>query len=850
MTKTEIYTNVSTSRGKVLYRGYDSKTGVRFQRRINHPARLWVEGTDTNGWKSLDGVDLKTKSFSTISEAQKWKKQYSGVSNMDIYGNTNFEYQWIYDNFPGDVEWDMKNILIANIDIEVDSNEGFPEPIAAAHPVTAITIDYFDQIIVLGHDAHNTMDKFDNKNEKKIVYISCSSEVELLREFLSVWHQYMPDIVTGWNIEGFDLPYLHNRIERILGEDYVSKLSPWNNVWKRETRDKFGNVKEVVSLSGVSILDYMLLYDKYAPPIPLDNRKLGTVGEAELNMPKIDFEAASLHDLYKTDFQKYLDYNIRDTEIIRGLEHKHKLIQMACSLAYDGKFNFQDVFKQVRMWDVLTTNYLLDKKTVVPNPAPQESRHFEGGYVKEPVLGFHKNVASFDLDSLYPHLLMQYNISPETIIPRNQWTSEMESISVDINTGSGIDRIVRGEVNLSYLQGKSFGVAGNGQFFSNVEMGFLPAMMREMYSSRSQIKKNMISEKIRLENFSGSDKEREKIETNIAQYNCLQLAKKVCLNSAYGALGNQHFRFFDIRLATAITHSGQLSTKWIIDRVNRHMNKILDTDKDYIIAGDTDSIYLSLEDLVAKVQPKGDVVEFMDKVCSTSIQKTISSSYIKLADKMNAFEQKMNMSREVLADKAIWTAKKRYILNVRDDEGVRLKTPKLKISGLEAIKSTTPHVCRESIKGIFRIIMTGNNNDVIEYINNFRTEFRKMKPEQISKQSSVKGLLKYKNPKTIFQKGTPQHVKGALLYNNILTKQKLDGRYDIIHEGEHIKICYLKKPNPLKNDVISFLYTIPDELGLQEYVDYDTQFEKTYLEPVRAVLDKIGWTVERTNTLF
>jgi DNA polymerase elongation subunit (family B) len=503
--------------------------------------------------------------------------------------------------------------------------------------------------------------------------------------------------------------------------------------------------------------------------------------------------------------------------------------------AYDAKVNINDVFSQVRMWDTLIFNHLRDMHIVLPdkkNVAKNEK--YAGAYVKDPQVGQHKWMMSFDLNSLYPHLIMQYNISPETLIQNER---------MDVN----VDKILNKEVDLSHLDSKT--ICANGAMFRTDKQGFLPAMMQNMYDDRKRYKKLMIEAQNELQSETNKDKRRE-LEYKVSTYNNTQMAKKIQLNSAYGAIGNQYFRHYDLRMAEAITLSGQVSIRWIERAINKYMNKLLETkDEDYVVASDTDSVYIRFDRLVNKVfkdtSETAKIIAFLDKVATNKIEPFINSSYQDLASYVNAFEQKMQMAREAIADKGIWTAKKRYILNVYDMEGVRYSEPKLKIMGIEAVKSSTPSVCRDKIKEVLKIIMQGTEKDVQDFISNFREEFNTLGPEDVAFPRGVNGLTKYKSSVSIFIKGTPIHVRGALSYNHMLKNKKLGNKYPVVQEGEKIKFCYMKAPNPSMQNVVAFPSSLPKELGLHQYVDYDLQFSKAYVEPLQTILSAIGWHSER-----
>jgi DNA polymerase elongation subunit (family B) len=681
-------------------------------------------------------------------------------------------------------------------------------------------------------------------------YMKCKDEYHLLKFFLKLWQEKCPDALTGWNTKFFDVPYLVNRMRKVLGEEEAKKLSPWNIISERQAF-VMNRKMTVYELVGVGDLDYLELYKWYSPNgKSQESYRLDAIAQFELGEGKISYEEYdNLHQLYRLNYQLFIEYNIKDVDLILKLEDKLKLLELALTLAYDTKTNYDDVFAQTRMWDALTYNHLMNQNIVVPpRIVKDKDAAFEGAFVKDPQVGLHNWVASFDLNSLYPHLMMQYNISPETLIEPEDYTQEMRDV---LSQGVSVDKMLKKQVDLSALENVT--ITPNGQFFRTDMQGFLPKMMEDMYEDRKKFKKMMIQAKKDYE-AEKDDTKKYDIEKRIARYNNLQLAKKVSLNSAYGALGSQYFRFYDLRMALGVTTAGQFSIRWIESKINGYMNSLLKTDKDYVIASDTDSIYLRLGELVDKfikdTSDKNKVISFMDKICEEKIQPFIDKSYKELADYVHAYDQKMQMKREALADKGIWTAKKRYIMHVYNNEGVQYTEPDMKVMGLEMIKSSTPAPVREKMKQALQIMMKGSESDMHTFIDTFRTEFKKLNVEDISFPRGINGLKEYANKTTIYSKGTPIHVRGALLYNKYLEEKGLSKKYPLIQEGEKIKFTYLKTPNIFKENVVSFPGRLPVEFGLQDCIDYNTQFDKTFLEPIKVILDCMDWTTERTNSLF
>ncbi len=815
------YTNVQPFGNFIALRGVDH-AGVSFHKKVRYEPTLFVQSQKPQDpqWKTLDGKKVAGVKWGSMKETKEAVRQYGG----EVFGLDQFQYSYISDNYPGMVNYDLSKIKIAFIDIECSSEFGFPDIRQANEEVLAISIKMGDDF--------KTYACGDYDPPPHVRYIKCVNEVQLLTEFINDWASNFPDIVTGWNSRFFDIPYLMNRIIRILGEKSANKLSPWG--WFRENEVTLvGNRRlQVFDIVGVSSIDYLDAYKKFTY-VNRESYSLNHIAYAELGEKKLDYaEAATLHELYKTNFQRYLDYNVHDVVLVERLEEKMKLMEMIVSLAYMAKCNFNDVFSPVKMWDCIIYNHLREQKIVIPpKKHEQKTDTYEGAYVKDPQVGRHKWVCSFDLNSLYPHLIMQYNISPETLL--------------GMHSRSGmVDDLLNREIDIDFLKEKNITMTPNGSLYSRKKQGFLPALMEKMYTDRVKYKNMMLEEQ----------KKGKSADTNkLAQYHNMQINLKIALNSAYGALGNQWFRFYDVRNAEAVSVAGQLSIRWAERAVNNYLNKVLETDgRDYVIASDTDSLYVTLDSLVQKVglEDKDKVIQFMDTVCDGKIQDVIDECYGELAKYINAFQQKMVMKREVLADVGIWTGKKHYILNVHNSEGVQYEEPKLKIMGIEAVKSSTPEHCRNALKKAFKIVVNGTEEEVIDFIENFKNEFKQLEPEEVAFPRSVKGLAKYKDPVTIYRKSTPLHVKGSLIYNMMLDKNKLTKKYPRIQEGEKIKYTYLMEPNPSGDSAIAMLGTLPKEFKLQEYIDYDRQFEKSFLDPMKGILEKIGWDYEKKSTIM
>lgn len=840
------YTNVSfNERDNNFYvRGYDN--GKRVDKRVPCHPFCFIPTKDTSSpFRTLEGQPVAKKHFKSKRQYKDFLDQYSTIENARVYGFGAREFELVHafinEEYKDDIQYDVSQMSVVYLDIETDSEGGFPDLETADKEVTAITIKKNGQFLVFGCQPY----KSENPN---VLYFKCKDEVDLLEKFIKVWQssQYSPDVVTGWNIEFFDIPYLMRRLENVLGEGMGALLSPWGFFNIRYMTSTYSDgLIQTYHPAGINVMDYLGLYRKFSYT-PQESYKLDHIAFMELGEKKLDYVALgyeTLDEFYKKDYQNFINYNIKDVDLVERLDNKLKLIEQVYALAYDAKVNMIETQTTVRLWDVMIHNHLMKKGIVVPYYAGRREEEtdegsIQGAYVKDPQVGLHKWVVSFDLNSLYPHIIMQYNISPDTF--------------VDQINNVNIENIISGKMNhiQQHLQEQDVTFCGSGCMFERSRQGFLPALMEGMYQDRVVWKNRMLEAKKQNEVNPSPE-----LVNEIARCHNMQLAKKIQLNSAYGALGNKHYRWYERKYAESITLSGQLAIRWMETKINEYLNKKLKTDSvDYVIACDTDSMYINFERLINEVfegknASDEEIVEYLDKLCQKVIEPYIDKCYEQLADKVNAYEQKMKMKREAIANKGIWTGKKHYILNVFNNEGVQYKEPKLKMQGIEAIRSSTPSSCRESIKKALEVIMTKDEAATIDFIDEFRKRFVALPFEEVAFPRGVQNLEKWADHNGMPKQSCPIHVRGALMYNLLVKKHKLSAKYPLITNGDKIKFCYMDLPNPIDQNVFAAPGRLPPEFNMHSYIDYNTQFDKAFLEPIKTILDCIGWKTEQQLTL-
>ena len=821
------YTYAKHYGNKILYRGISEKGNRQVSRNDFQPT-LFVKSEKSSRFRSTFGENVSPVQFSTNKEAAEFIQTYSDVSNFPIYGQSDWCYQYLTEKFPEEVKWDQSKIKILSLDIETTVENGFPDVFNPLEQVTLITVQdaYTKKIITWGCGEYNPTEHTEHLN---VDYRYCSDEKDLFQQFLDWWAQDPPDVVTGWNIKLFDIPYLVARTDKLFGDNMKKAFSPFDLV-NRKNITIGGREFLSYDLWGVAQLDYIDLYKKFTY-VTRESYKLDHITEVELGHKKLENPHDSFKEFYEKDWNLFVEYNIIDTVLVDQLEDKLKLIELCLTMAYDGKMNYSDVSSPVKTWDCLLFNHLWEQGIVFGQKQKKQSRSIAGAYVQEPVPGQYEWVESFDATSLYPSIIMQYNMSPETLVP-----GEVYDVTVD------------GMLERKYSFDGKYAVAANGQCFSRSKLGFMPEIVQKFFDDRQRYKKLMKEAEQLLE-----DTKDPKYKNEIAKYNNFQMARKIQLNSLYGAMANEYFRFYDDRIAEGITLSGQYIIRATAVALDEYLNQVCGTEGEvYSFYSDTDSCYITLKSIVDKFfsnKEKSKLIDILDKIGTEQIEPCISKAMDKLVDYTHAYEKKIFFKREAIADKAIWIAKKRYAMNVYDNEGTRYKEPKLKVMGLEIVRSSTPAPVRESLREAVRLTLTTDEKTLQKFIEQTRKDFKNMSAEDIAFPRGCNNLVKYTSREDIYAKGTPMHVRGSLLYNHYLDVNKIAHKYEKIQEGDKVKFLYLKEPNTIRENCISFNSKIPDEFNIHRYVDYELMFQKAFLDPMDTIVKSLGWDTEEKNTL-
>lgn len=693
--------------------------------------------------------------------------------------------------------------------------------------------DKFNSIDFTSNQTSSNKVKFRfNENELyvRVEKIEECDEDVLMLDIETDTHYYVSGGILTHNCSRFDTPYLCARVEEYYKKEWLKLLSPFDlmpkRVHKKTLNRKTGQDEEydVYAIAGLNDLDMMRLFakfDTYNGSIALNN-----IADRVLGEKKLDYsEHGSLQNLWQNDWDTFIEYNQKDVDLVDRLMDKLQFVWLAVTIAYLAKEQFEDAFSPIKTWDNYIYNYLLSKKVIIPLMKSNiKTKQNRGGRVKEAREGMSKYVVTTDAESLYPSIMISLNISPETLIRK---------VNIDE------DSILNMSVNTDWLKSENAGMASNGCLFDNSKQGVLSYLVSSVFEKRKRFKNLMKEEK---------NKEDGSADL-IKKYDVFQYSFKILINSAYGVFSSPRFRYYDLDIAEAITVTGQTIIRLSDNTINLFLNRYLNTeDKDFVIFSDTDSCAIVLSDVVEQDTFEGDVIDYLDVFYRDKIDPNIKEAFKKFALFNNFHQNSINFKREKIIEKLVITGKKRYFGIVNDVEGYRYKVPEMFAVGADIVRSTTPEVVKGPLTECMKIILNGTEEELQAYVKAYRKRYYEFPIEKIAIPKGVNALNKF-SIRAGWNNGTPMQVRASILYNQLLEKHSLQNSYETIKNSDKIKYTYLKLPNPLFENVIGFKTSFPKEFELDEYVDYKTMYEKSFLVPLVTILDAVSWSVEKKYML-
>ena len=825
------------------------KDGKRIKVDASVDPYLYVEGAGND--ESIYGTRLNKKTFRTQYDRYKYLKD---TNVKRVFDNFPIVQQYLIDSFWKDnekPEFAQHPIKVMFVDIEVYAPDDFPHANEAKAPVNVITVydTLSNKFVTWGIKDYNT-------TEPDVKYVKCVSEADIFKKFIEYFESDYPDILTGWNSEFFDIPYIINRCTKVLDKSYTDRLSPSNNVYSREMKGKFGQEQTRWYIEGISLIDYLDVYKRFSAG-ERESYKLASIAEAELGEGKVDFGTMNLATLADTDWKTFIDYNIQDVRLLVKLEEKLKYSELIRMLAYVGLTTFEGAMGSLSVINGATAVRARYRNQRIPSfirDADDGSKN-PGAYVGAPLSGFQECVISFDANSLYPNVMISLNISPETKV----------GVIEDKNDKEVTIRHVSGKVYslpiakfASFIETEEIAISKANVMFSQKKKGVMPEILDFYYNKRQAIRKDI--KKLKKQHSELEDKETKdakQLKMIIDQLDAKQLCIKVFINSIYGYFGNKNAPFGDDDVASSITLTGQSVIKHSNELIKSFIkNEISSIDDELlnkcIIYNDTDSSYVSIKPLfIDKVFKKGNKLtkEAYDTV--NRIEEYLNNN-IKTwgAKALNSKDCRFIFKREAIADVGIFLQKKRYVLHILDDEGI--PCDKFKYTGVEVVRSTMPKAVKPYVKKIIEtMLQTQNIGETNKLINETYEIFKTLTVEDIALVSGIKGYEKFAGQCDGFTttKGMPCHVKAAYYYNILLDKFKLGQKYEKISSGDKVRYFYLAQPNKYNIQAIGYKYYYPEEFKKLFEADYETMFESHIFSVVERFYENVNWSAQKPGSL-
>mgnify|MGYP003120534332 FL=1 len=775
-----------------------------------------------------------------LKRITQWEKEQSDLFESDV----NPEIRVLVDNYTNSDEVSQGHRVMI-FDIEVEVTDGFPDVMKAENTVTSIafndprTDDYF--CYVLDPTDKLGLGETRTKVTNTDTTISYKDEYDLLNAFFMKYMEIKPTILTGWNVEFFDIPYLYNRVSNVLGGNIADLLSPIRNV-------QWSDFKKRYKIAGVSILDYLPLYKLFTFSQRVSYR-LDAIGELEVGEKKVEYEG-TLNDLYENDLDKFVRYNIQDVRLVKKLNDKLDFIEIARGIAHLGHCPYEDVFMSSRYLEGAILVYLKKQGIIAPNkpkrPKVFTNDKFVGAYVQDPQKGKHDWVYDLDITSMYPSCIMSLNISPETKIGKIIGWEPEEYLSKDNKKTYTIEQNKKEmgkftETELgNFLKGRNVGVASNGVMYRTDKDGLLPALLRKWFDERVEYRK--LSKKFHEQ----GDKEKSEY------FDRRQYLQKILLNSLYGVLGLPVFRFYDLDNAEAVTYTGQALIKFTKKIANNFYNKELGDQKDYCIYIDTDSVFYSATPIVQKRHPNFDIRD-EDKMSkeilniASEVQDYLNNGYNYFAKKFcNIDKHRFDIKQEVIAKSGLFVTKKRYGLKIINDNGKKVN--KMMVKGLDTVRSSFPSAMRDMLSKLLEDILMDVPKDKLDkFIINFKNSMKLMDVDKVSIPTGVKDLTKFLEDSEgkflNYRKGTPVHVKASIAYNGLLKHFNQHNRYEGITNGSKVKWLYLKN-NQFGLDAIAYKgYEDPPEIMsfIKQFINHKKLYNQALHKKIMMLYQAMRW---------
>lgn len=821
------------------------KDGKRITLDCSYNPYLWIESKSKTGNKSLFNTDITKKEFNNQWDRAKYIRE-SGRTR--IFENIGCEHQFLIDTF-----WERHQedtftqhpLKILYIDIETYSPDAFPIPSQAKDVINVITV--FDSLknkfITWG------LGKLD-KQIDNCKYIKCDSEIVLLSKFLEYLEKDYPDIITGWNTEFFDIPYIINRMYNILGEEAVKRLSPVRNVYKRSITGQFGREQDKYYIKGISCLDYLDIYKKFSVGLR-ESYKLDAIAEYELEEKKIDYGNTNLSSLADEDWQTFVVYNVQDVNLIVKMEDKLRYLELLRMLAYVGCTTFESAMGTLSTITGAVVMKGREKGLAIPTFVKDSAQHqrYEGAYVGEPQRGFQQNILSFDANSLYPNTMISLNLSPETKIGTIVSKTDKD---ITIKHVNGQTFTLKHDAFTKFVKDEKIAVSKAKVLFTQAKKGIVPEIVDRLYQQRVEIKKELKQCKLKLLKLTKNTAEYKKTKRTIDRLDIKQFTIKILINTVYGYFGNKHAPIGDSDIARSITLTGQAVIKQSNTILREYIKRESNTDNiDPIIYNDTDSSYISIKPIVDAKQ-----IEFVDDqnkitedvyIHAQKIEDYLNKEITKWSRlSLNSLDSRFVFKRECICDVGVFLQKKRYVLHVLDDEGIPVN--KYKYTGVEVVRSTIPNAIKPYVKEIIETMLHTQDLSKTDkvFLEAYDT-FKRLPVEDIAFVMGVKDYTKYAAKCDGYNtvKSMPIHTKAAYFYNLMVDKFEVDADFEKIDTGDKVRYFYVKQPNRYGLSIMGYKYYLPEQLKETFLPDTELMFEKVIFSIIERFYESVGWKIKQ-----